>query len=121
MQIKLKLKVQLLQANRWIRNMERDAGLQVIKPSEAALLRVLESCVRLGWPLLMEDVGEELDAVLTPLLLKQTFLQVTILLRKWNVYRAKITSGRQWIGQLHRITLISVFFLRGHVNKLFTS
>lgn len=56
--------------------MEREAGLQVIKPTEPALLRVLESCVRLGWPLLMEDVAEELDAALTPLLLKQTFLQV---------------------------------------------
>lgn len=65
-----------LQANRWIKNMERDNGLKVAKPTAPNLLRIMESCVRLGWPLLLEDVGEELDAALTPLLLKQTFMQV---------------------------------------------
>ncbi|XP_045541953.1 dynein axonemal heavy chain 6 [Papilio machaon] len=63
------------QANRWIKNMERENGLHVAKPTAPNLLRILESCVRLGWPMLLEDVGEELDAALTPLLLKQTFIQ----------------------------------------------
>ncbi|CAG5008063.1 unnamed protein product [Parnassius apollo] len=68
------------QANRWIKNMERENGLQVAKPTDPALLRLLESCVRLGWPLLLEDLGEQLDTALSPVLLKQTFMQAGRLL-----------------------------------------
>ncbi|CAL1527672.1 unnamed protein product, partial [Lymnaea stagnalis] len=38
-------------------------------------MRVLENCVTFGYPLLLENVYEELDASLEPLLLKQTFKQ----------------------------------------------
>eukprot|EP00762_Andalucia_godoyi_P001076 ANDGO_01965.mRNA.1 Dynein-1-beta heavy chain len=64
------------QANRWIRNMEAKNGLKVIKRTEAAnALRTLENAVRIGQPVLMEDVGEELDPALEPLLMKQVFKQ----------------------------------------------
>ncbi|XP_053624487.1 dynein axonemal heavy chain 6 isoform X1 [Plodia interpunctella] len=68
------------QANRWIKNMERDHGLMITKLNDPTYLRVLENCIRLGWPMLIEDLGETLEATLAPVLLKQTFLQAGRLL-----------------------------------------
>ncbi|KAI8925763.1 dynein heavy chain and region D6 of dynein motor-domain-containing protein [Entophlyctis helioformis] len=62
------------QANRWIRSME-GAELKTIKLTEPKFLRSLENAVRTGQPVLMEDVGEQLDPALEPLLLKQTVRQ----------------------------------------------
>ena len=39
------------------------------------MLRTLENCIQFGTPVLLEDIGEELDPILEPLLLKQTFKQ----------------------------------------------
>ncbi|XP_050682962.1 dynein axonemal heavy chain 6-like [Leptidea sinapis] len=68
------------QANRWIKMMERNNGLQITKLNDPAYLRILENCIRLGWPMMIEDLGEALDATLSPVLLKQTFLQAGRLL-----------------------------------------
>uniref|UniRef100_A0A671QBQ4 Dynein heavy chain ATP-binding dynein motor region domain-containing protein n=3 Tax=Cyprinidae TaxID=7953 RepID=A0A671QBQ4_9TELE len=38
-------------------------------------MRTLENCIQFGTPLLLENVGEELDPSLEPLLLKQVFKQ----------------------------------------------
>ena len=38
-------------------------------------MRTLENCIQFGTPLLLENVGEELDPSLEPLLLRQTFKQ----------------------------------------------
>ena len=63
------------QANRWIKNMEKEAGLDVVKLSEKDFLRTLENGVRFGRAVLLENIGEALDAALEPVLLKQTFKQ----------------------------------------------
>ena len=42
--------------------------------TDGHFLRILENCVRIGMPLLLEDVGETLDPALEPILLKQTFM-----------------------------------------------
>uniref|UniRef100_A0A7N6BTR8 Dynein axonemal heavy chain 7 n=1 Tax=Anabas testudineus TaxID=64144 RepID=A0A7N6BTR8_ANATE len=63
------------QANKWIKNMEKANKLSVIKLSDANYVRVLENCIQFGTPVLLENVGEELDPVLEPVLLKQTFKQ----------------------------------------------
>ncbi|ETV99156.1 hypothetical protein H310_08559 [Aphanomyces invadans] len=63
------------QANKWIRNMEHDHGLYVIKLTDSDYLRTLENAVQFGRPVLLENIGEELDPSLEPLLLKQTFKQ----------------------------------------------
>ncbi|KAJ3048328.1 Dynein heavy chain 7, axonemal, partial [Rhizophlyctis rosea] len=63
------------QANRWIKNMEKQKSLQVVKLTDSDYLRTLENAVQFGTPVLLENVGEELDPVLEPLLLKQTFKQ----------------------------------------------
>eukprot|EP00795_Rhopilema_esculentum_P000293 gene293-9945_t len=63
------------QANKWIKNMEKSSNLQVIKLSDKHYIRTLENCIQFGTPLLLENVGEELDAVLEPVLLKHIFKQ----------------------------------------------
>eukprot|EP01038_Epipyxis_sp_PR26KG_P004763 gene4763-6681_t len=63
------------QANKWIRNMERNNSLQVIKLTDGNYLRTLENSIQFGTPVLMENVGEELDPSLEPLLQKQLFKQ----------------------------------------------
>ena len=65
------------QANKWIKNFEKENRLNVIKVSDTDYMRTLENCIQFGTPLLLENVGEELDPSLEPLLLKQTFKQGT--------------------------------------------
>ena len=61
------------QANKWVRNTEKETGLDIIKLSQKDFLRTLENGVRFGRAVLLEDIGEALDAALEPLLLRQTF------------------------------------------------
>ncbi|TKC51361.1 hypothetical protein EI555_000034, partial [Monodon monoceros] len=63
------------QANKWIKNMEKTNSLHLIKLSDPDYARTLENCIQFGTPVLLENVGEELDPILEPLLLKQTFKQ----------------------------------------------
>lgn len=64
------------QANRWIRQMEANNNLQVAKLTDANFMRILETAIRIGQSVLLEEVGETLDPTLAPILLKQTFMQV---------------------------------------------
>ena len=59
------------QANAWLRNMEGRAGLKLVQLNQPNSLRLIEGAVRLGQPVLIEDVGESIDPALEPLLLKQ--------------------------------------------------
>lgn len=61
------------QANKWIRNMEKKNNISIIRMSQLDYVRILENAIQFGQPLLLENVEEELDAVLEPILLKQTF------------------------------------------------
>ena len=63
------------QANRWTKNMERENKLAVIKLSDSDYVRQLENSISFGYPVLLENVGEDLDPSLEPILLKQTFKQ----------------------------------------------
>ncbi|XP_068605783.1 dynein axonemal heavy chain 12-like [Brachionichthys hirsutus] len=63
------------QAGNWVKNSEKENDLNVTKPTDARFMRTLENCIQFGKPLLLENVGEELDPSLEPLLLKQTFKQ----------------------------------------------
>ena len=69
------------QANRWVRKKEGDK-LVVMKLSDRDFLRSLENAVRFGSPCLLENVGEELDPALEPILLRQTFVQAGSLVIK---------------------------------------
>ena len=58
------------QANKWIRNKESANGLIVLNLNMADLLRQLENAIQFGTPVLLEDIKEEIDPVLEPLLAK---------------------------------------------------
>eukprot|EP00964_Phaeocystis_antarctica_P076980 scaffold47683_cov66-Phaeocystis_antarctica.AAC.1 len=73
-----------MQANRWIKQMHRalpskkkgepeTGGLISFKLTDSDFLRSLENAVQFGKPALLENVGEELDPVLEPILLRQVF------------------------------------------------
>ncbi|XP_013912660.1 PREDICTED: dynein heavy chain 12, axonemal isoform X1 [Thamnophis sirtalis] len=66
------------QANKWIKHSEKENRLSVIKFTDSDYMRTLENCIQFGTPLLLENVGEEIDPSLEPLLLRQTFKQVTM-------------------------------------------
>ncbi|EFN66875.1 Dynein heavy chain 7, axonemal [Camponotus floridanus] len=63
------------QANKWIRNLERKNNISIIRLSQHDYIRILENAIQFGQPVLLENVEEELDAILEPILLKQTFKQ----------------------------------------------
>lgn len=68
------------QANRFIRMMSKDSKLcpndiDIVKMSDKNFLRTLENGIRFGKWVLLENVGEALDAALEPLLLQQKFKQ----------------------------------------------
>jgi len=54
--------------------MESKNGLRVVRLSDANLSRILESSIRLGNPVLLEDIGDCLDPALEPILQKQVHL-----------------------------------------------
>ncbi|EFJ31602.1 hypothetical protein SELMODRAFT_86461 [Selaginella moellendorffii] len=61
------------QANKWIKTMEKAKNLQVVKLADADFVRKLENCINFGYPLLLENVGEELDPTLEPVLTRAVF------------------------------------------------
>ncbi|KAK2534504.1 hypothetical protein Q9966_007154 [Columba livia] len=63
------------QANKWIKNLEKVNGLEVTRLNDRDFLSTLENAITFGKPFLLENVGEELDPALEPVLLKQTFKQ----------------------------------------------
>jgi dynein heavy chain, axonemal len=68
------------QANRYIKNMGKDKtmapnGIDVLRMTEKKFLQGLENGIRFGKWVLIEAVGESLDAALEPVLLQQIFKQ----------------------------------------------
>ena len=68
------------QANRYIRNMGKDKsfapnGLDILRMSDRKFLQGLENGIRFGKWVLVENVGEALDAALEPVLLRLVFKQ----------------------------------------------
>jgi dynein heavy chain len=63
------------QAKRWIKNTEAKSGLAVTRLTNPNMLRTLENCIRIGKPLLLEDIGETLDPALEPVLQRAVFKQ----------------------------------------------
>jgi dynein heavy chain len=68
------------QANKYIRSMAKDMtfapnGMDTVKQSDKNFLRTLENGVQFGRWVLLENIGETLDAALEPILLQQKFKQ----------------------------------------------
>ncbi|CAG5135432.1 unnamed protein product, partial [Candidula unifasciata] len=63
------------QASKWIKNLEKSNKLEVIRFTTPNFVRSLENCIQFGNPCLLENIGEELDPILEPILMKQIFKQ----------------------------------------------
>ncbi|XP_055373574.1 dynein axonemal heavy chain 3 [Condylostylus longicornis] len=63
------------QANKWIKTMEKVNNIQVVKLTDDNYMKVLESSMELGTPVLIENVGEKLDPNLSPILEKNVIKQ----------------------------------------------
>jgi len=61
------------QANKWIRNTEKDKQMKFLKLTQSDFVRSLENAVEFGMPALLENVPETIDSILEPLLMKQVF------------------------------------------------
>ena len=59
--------------------MEKQNKLSVIKLTDSNYVRVLETAIQMGRPVLLENILEEIDATLEPVLLKNTFKQQGVL------------------------------------------
>ena len=82
-----------MQANQWLRKKEESNNVMITTMRDANLLRTLENCIRLGKPLILEvwlfpviyywhemkflcfvqDLGEQLEPALEPVLQKAVF------------------------------------------------
>ncbi|CAB0032367.1 unnamed protein product [Trichogramma brassicae] len=62
------------QANKWIRSMEKQHELEIVKLTDKNYMKIVEQCIEFGKPILLENVGEELDAALDPILAKNIYL-----------------------------------------------
>jgi dynein heavy chain len=51
--------------------MEENKSLKIVKQNQGNFVRTVENAVQFGNPVLLENVGESLDPILEPILLKQ--------------------------------------------------
>ena len=51
--------------------MDKEKQIKIVKFSDGNYLKILESSIRLGNPVMIENVGEEMDPAIEPLLQKQ--------------------------------------------------
>lgn len=58
------------QGNKWIKNMEKVNNHKVIKLSNPKFLNIIDSAIKMGFPVLLENVEEKLDPSLEPVLTK---------------------------------------------------
>lgn len=63
------------QANKWIKNMEKANNLAIIRLNQLDYVRKLENAIQFGQPVLLENIEEELDPILEPVLSQQVFKQ----------------------------------------------
>lgn len=63
------------QANKWIKAMEKSNDLKVCKFSDSNYMKIVELCIELGKPILIENILEELEAPLDPILCNNVFVQ----------------------------------------------
>ena len=70
------------QGKKWIMKMEEKHKVCNTRLTDKNMLRDLENCIRIGRPLLIEDIGEQLDPALEPVLQRAVYKQSGRLLIK---------------------------------------
>ena len=63
------------QGNKWMKNMEKENNIHSIKLSNPKFLQIVENAIRLGQPVLIENIDETLDPSLEPVLQKNVVKQ----------------------------------------------
>jgi len=58
------------QANKWVKKMEKDNGIKLVTLKQSDFLRTLENAISFGAPVLMQEILEELDPSLDPIMSK---------------------------------------------------
>merc|ERR1712032_1488138 len=58
------------QGNKWVRKMEAPRNIKIFDPNSKDIMRTLERSIGFGEPVMLENVGEELDPSLEPVLAK---------------------------------------------------
>ncbi|XP_017762251.1 PREDICTED: dynein heavy chain 12, axonemal-like [Eufriesea mexicana] len=61
------------QANKWIRNMEKQNELEIVKLTDTSYMNIIEQAIEYGKPVLIENVLEELTPPLDPILSKAIY------------------------------------------------
>lgn len=89
------------QANRWIKNMRKDMGLNVIKLTNQNFVRTLSLALQTGGSLLIENVEETLDPILEPVLMRE------IVKEKGNSYKIKIGADEMQYNQDFKLYMTS--------------
>ncbi|XP_047365165.1 dynein axonemal heavy chain 3-like isoform X3 [Vespa velutina] len=72
------------QANKWVKNMEKENKLTVIKLTDPNYVKVVETALQFGTPVLLENILEDIDAILEPVLLKNIYKQRGVLYIKFG-------------------------------------
>ncbi len=71
------------QANKWIKNLEKERRVIVLKPTDQ-YSRVFETALTLGRPVLLENMGLEVDPMLDPLLAKAFYKKGSLAMLRWG-------------------------------------
>lgn len=61
-----------LQGITWVREKEKTRRLEVVRLGQKNLLRKLEAAIENGWSVLIENLGERIDAMLDPVIKRAT-------------------------------------------------
>ena len=88
--------------------MEKQNDLKVIKLSDKNLMRILENCIQFGQPLLIEDIEEEIDPLLDPVLLKLVFKQVNFFAQKIWLKNSSYSTLRHFFSFKNSVDYIKL-------------
>ena len=85
-----------MQANKWIKNYYKSAGIKCYKMSDKTLFNRLKDCISSGWPVLVENVEQTIESSLEPILQKQIFKQGAVYLISMGGSEKPITYSNQF-------------------------
>ena len=88
------------QANKWIKKTYGET-LKVVKLNQATFARTIENAIPFGTPVLIENVGEVLDPVLEPVLLKQVVVRGGAKTLKFGDGEIEYDLGRRSLRGAH--------------------
>jgi len=63
------------QAHKWVKTMEKSNDIVIVKLTNSNYMKIIELAIEVGNPVLIENVLEDLDSPLDPILLKQVYKQ----------------------------------------------